>query len=169
MEKGFEKYLSDHREDLYEDLPEGALDRFLERLPDEEKESSPSKGWIFAWKTTLAMVSAAAAIVLVAVIAFSVKGPSGKGYFAAAGNDPERVYQMYISRLQSITSSVGEGSDLRDEISTVTFEAIPLLEQLPSEMSLQDKASVMKTHYGAILDGVDRMISGEGEDSWNNI
>jgi hypothetical protein len=70
MEKGFEKYLSDHREDLYEDLPEGALDRFLERLPDEEKESSPSRGWIFAWKTTLAMVSAAAAIVLVAVIAF---------------------------------------------------------------------------------------------------
>ena len=167
MNTDFGKYLKEHREDLYEDLPEGALDRFLERLPGEEKQTSPSRRWVFAWKTSVAVASLAAAAVLVAVFVFSLRGTGTRGgnYFAAAGNDPQKVYSIYLERLEAYSSMDVSDSSLDDVIRSITFENIPLLEQLPAEMPLPEKAEVLKRHYGALLDGVDKVVSGSENNS----
>ena len=164
MKKNIEEYLSDHREELYEELPERAMERFLERLPSQEEDiPSPTPAWIRAWKLTVAVASVAAAAVLIAVFAFSLSGRGGN-YFAGAGNDPDKVYAAYLDRLEAFSQKAVEDPLMETTIESISSEAIPLLLQLPDEMPSAQKASILKQHYGAILDGLGKALK-ESEDN----
>ncbi len=165
MNTEIDKYLSDHRDELYEDLPEGAMERFLERLPSQEEElPSPTPAWTRAWKITVAFASVAAAAVLIAVFAFSLSGSGRGNYFLGTGNDPDKVYAAYLDRLENYSKKAGQNPLLETTLESISFEAIPLLHQLPEEMPSAQKADILKRHYGAILDGLGKAV----KDSGNN-
>lgn len=166
MNTDIEKYIGDHREELYEELPEGAMERFLERLPSQEEEvSSPTPAWTRAWKITVAFASIAAAAVLIAVFAFSLSGTGRGNYFIGTGNDPDKVYAAYLDRLETISRKAVEDPVLETTLESISFEAIPLLHQLPEEMPSAEKAGILKRHYGAILDGLGKAVKDSGNKS----
>jgi len=165
MKRDIEEYLSGHREELYEELPEGAMERFLQRLPSQEEEvPSPTPAWTRAWKMTVALASIAAAAVLIAVLASSLSG-IGRNYFVGTGNDPDKVYSAYLDHLETFSRQADQNPLLETTIESISFEAIPLLLQLPDEMPSARKANILKQHYGAILDGLGKAVKDPGNNS----
>lgn len=164
MKMDIEEYLSSHREELYEELPEGAMERLLQRLPSQEEEAQPpTPSWTWAWKISVSLASIAAAAVLIAVLASSLSG-IGRNCFVGTGNDPDKVYSAYLERLETFSQKANQDPLLETTIESISFEAIPLLLQLPDEMPSAQKANILKQHYGAILDGLGKAV----KDSENN-
>lgn len=75
-----------------------------------------------------------------------------------------KIYVEYCTEVAALSDEIYTMSDSeidRDAkattIDNITFEAIPLVSQLPSELSEREKVKIMKDYYSQKLDGIRRL------------
>lgn len=135
-------------------LPEGDLDRFLAKL-DKSGVAEPARRPRMKLYRALSLPVAAALILFM-----------GVGIFAkvtSEENQLKRVYVEYCNEVATLSSeiqmmTVGDDMRMADRaVENITFEAIPLEEQLPTELPKREKVQIMKDYYSQKLEGVRRL------------
>lgn len=108
-----------------------------------------------AWVSSLVLAGIAAIIATVLVLLLS----EGRGYFRGTGDDPQKVYEAYLSHVEAYEQELAADEDYNwvGIMRGMTREAVPMLEQLPEEMSDKEKARLLKSYYGDILAGVEKL------------
>ena len=94
-----------------------------------------------AWVSSLVLAGIAAIIATVLVLLLS----EGRGYFRGA----VEAYEQELA--------ADEDYNWVGIMRGMTREAVPMLEQLPEEMSDKEKARLLKSYYGDILAGVEKL------------
>ena len=104
------------------------------------------------------MLAGAVAVLVVAAVVL-LRPAEGRGYFFGVGNDPEKVYLAYLDRVEDARLALAEREEYNYEglLRGMTEEAVPLIEQLPEELSGRQQARILKQYYGEILAGVDKL------------
>lgn len=133
--------------DLME-LPEGHEMRFRRRLEASDRRR----------RSFRALLAAAAAVALLVLL----RPVGGRDYFRGVADSPDAVYLSYLDQVAASYESLArmpgsETSDWEVAMRSVTEETIPMMEQLPDELSDAEKAALLKAYYGALLDGVERI------------
>ena len=87
----------------------------------------------------------------------------GGGVFFGVGNDPQKVYLAYLDRVEDARLALADNEDYNWEgiLRGMTEEAVPLIEQLPEELSGRQQARILKQYYGEILAGVEKLKKGK--------
>lgn len=136
-------------------LPEGDVRRFSEKLGQRRISfHSPVKRRSVSLFRVIAF-PVAAAVALMLVVNIFVRNMSSE-------EETTRIYTEYCREVAQISSEIQvmmSGDDIRmadRTIDNITFEAIPFIEQLPSEMSKKEKVKAVKEYYSQKLDGVRR-------------
>jgi len=113
-------------------------------------------GW-GAW----ALLAGAVAVLLAAVVL--LRPAEGRGFFFGVGNDPQKVYLAYLNRVEDARLALADNEDYNWEgiLRGMTEEAVPLIEQLPEELSGRQQARILKQYYGEILAGVEKLKKGK--------
>ena len=63
------------------------------------------------------------------------------------------MYEAYYNQFQKDCQEVS-AYDGEDVIEDITNEPIPLIDQLPDELSDAEKVAILQEHYGNLLDAV---------------
>ena len=149
-----EKYIKENNRKMDAAEPaSGHESRFLDKL--EEAGLTEKKTVVISWRRIAVAVACAAAIVA-GVIIFK---PSAEltvkhtDWFANAEKTPEGVYEAYYNQFQKDCQEIS-AFDTDDVLEDITNESIPLLDQLPDELSDAEKVAILEDHYGALLDAV---------------
>ena len=150
-----------HEERFLAAVEAGALNgwgRFLrfgrnDRRAAGEGTAFGAAGW-GAW----GMLAGAVAVLVVAAVVL-LRPAEGRGYFFGVGNDPQKVYLAYLDRVEDARLALAEREEYNYEglLRGMTEEAVPLIEQLPEELSGRQQARILKQYYGEILAGVDKL------------
>jgi hypothetical protein len=125
--------------------PKGTEEQFLERWEIAQK-SRKRRVFYIAF-------SAAAAVALVLALL-----PWKADSFRGVENDPEAVYARYLAVVADAWEKVGADEEAADMLGSLTDESVPLGDQLPEELSSQERASILRAHYGDMLEGVDKIM-----------
>ena len=142
-------FIRDNAEAFDTELPpEGAEDRFLRKW-----EAGRMKVRIF--RTVL---PAAAAAALAAVLLLPPAGRS-TDWLRGAGDTPEGIYLAYMEQVSAAWEKAGPDEILSAQLSSVTEEAIPLLDLLPDELGDAEKSAILREHYNTLLDGVHNLLT----------
>lgn len=87
-----------------------------------------------------------------------------------AGDLLDSIYSDYRDQVLALSSEIIQLSETEEEakenertIEIITFEAIPMSELLPEELSLKERAGIMSGYYAQRLEGMKRL-----RDSINN-
>lgn len=152
-----EEYIRLNREAFDEqEVPEGHLVRFEERLAGQVAGQKRPLIW-FRFASVAAGIAAAVAAV---VIFINRPGERHKDWFAGVGNDQLEICQAYYGKMaefyETILNGDFDGTRL-SELEAIAGEGIPLVDQLPEEIDPETRAAVLKEYYGALLDGMDRL------------
>ena len=126
-------------------LPEGAEERFLDRWEAAEK-SKKARIFYFA-------VSAAAAAALILAIL-----PWKADSFRGVENNPDAVYEHYLAVVADAWEVAAADDEAADMLSSLTEESVPLMDQLPEELTPEEQAAILRAHYGDLLEGVDKVL-----------
>lgn len=143
-----ERYIREHAAEFDVAEPaEGHEDRFLRRCAPRNDSSWKIWGWGFA----VAMAVLAAVVVL--------RPAGGRGFFFGVGNDPQKVYLAYLDKVESARVALADSDEYNWEgiLRGMTEEAVPMIEQLPEELSGRQQARILKQYYGDILAGVEQL------------
>ena len=137
----------ENKYDLME-LPEGHDIRFRKRLEASDRRR----------RTFRALLAAAAAVALLVLL----RPAGGRDYFRGVADTPDAVYLSYLDQVAASYETIArmpgsEASDWEAAMRSVTEETIPMMEQLPDELSDAQKAALLKAYYGDLLDGVERI------------
>ncbi len=100
----------------------------------------------------------AAAIAAVIFINHRVAGQSD--WFAGVGDDQVEICNAYYEKVASLYDSIlshNPESELEGTLEAISTEAIPLVDQLPSELPSEARAAILKEYYSDILDGMKRI------------
>ena len=110
---------------------------------------------------TWALLAGAVAVLLAAVVL--LRPAEGRGFFFGVGNDPQKVYLAYLDRVEDARLALADNEDYNWEgiLRGMTEEAVPLIEQLPEELSGRQQARILKQYYGEILAGVEKLKKGK--------
>ena len=125
--------------------PKGAEEQFLKRW---EMAQKSRKRRIFY----IAFCSAAAVALVLALLPWKADS------FRGVENDPEAVYARYLAVVADAWEKVGADEEAADMLGSLTDESVPLGDQLPEELSSQERASILRAHYGDMLEGVDKIM-----------
>lgn len=133
--------------DLME-LPEGHDIRFRTRLEASDRRR----------RSFRALLAAAAAVALIVLL----RPVGGRDYFRGVADTPDAVYLSYLDQVAASYESLSrmpgsENSDWELAMRSVTEETIPMIEQLPDELSDAEKTALLKAYYADLLDGVERI------------
>ena len=140
-----EKYIRENASKLDSALPpEGCQEQFLARWEGERK-SKRIRIFYFG-------VSAAAAVALLLALQ-----PWTNYRFWGAGNNPDAVYQRYMAHVARAWEEVAVDEEASAALMSLTEEAISLRDQLPEELSPGEQAAILRTYYGDILSGIDKI------------
>lgn len=153
-----EEYIKSNAEEFNTvELPDGHLDRFIEKM-----EPRQNKVHKIVW-AALAVAAALTAIIFLNQPKgnedLMISGHS-KDWFANIGNDQieiSRTYYEKVGELYEVILSQHPDGSLDDSISSIAEETIPLIDQLPEEMDPETKAAILKEYYGDLLDGLERI------------
>ena len=155
-----EEYIKRNAEEFNTaELPEGHLERFIEKM-----EPRQNKVHKIVW-AVLAVAAALTAIIF-------LNQPKGnddliisghsKDWFANIGNDEIDICRTYYEKVgefyEAILTQHPDGS-FDESISNIAEETIPLVDQLPDEMDPEARAAVLKEYYGDLLDGLERIMN----------
>lgn len=119
--------------------PESAEEMFLLRWEAGQKSR---KRRIFFYS-----LSVAAAVALLAVLPWK--------YF---NNSPNAVYSRYLASVADAWELVGENEEAAQMLSSLTYEAVPLADQLPEDLSPREQAEILNAYYGELLEGVNKIV-----------
>ncbi|MBQ9185676.1 MAG: hypothetical protein IJ151_07390 [Bacteroidales bacterium] len=147
-----EKYIKENGRKM--DMAEpsaGHEDRFLDKLERAGKPAASAK--IVVWRRFMAVTSLAAAVIIGIILIKPGAGGSlnaDKDWFADAGDSPQAIFDAYYSQYRQNCTELAEyGED--ETLAAITREAIPLLDQLPDELSDQEKGEILRSYYGTML------------------
>ena len=142
--KELEKYIRSHADqfDGMEPLP-GHEERFLARL--EQAQKPARRPWRVVWGA-VAVAASLSALILGTVLYRS---------------NPETIYLAYMDEVSQLYSEcpADAGADWDEALASLTEEANPLFLQLPEEMPRLQKARVLRTHYGSLLEGAKQLVN----------
>lgn len=129
---------------------EGHFGRFEARLEARGRRTFP-------WRVMVAVSVAAAFAILLTV--------GRKDHFVGIIANPDAVYVSYLEQVQGRYKDIYRYAGYLDpsldaELDALTEENIPLIDQLPDEISDRAKTKLLKAHYGRILDAVDMIRDG---------
>ncbi len=101
----------------------------------------------------------AAVALAAAVVAVVLLPAGGRRSFVGVGNDPRKVYLAYLDEVERASRALPAGDDYNWEgiLRGMTEEAVPMIEQLPEELSEREQARILKEYYGGILAGVEQL------------
>lgn len=168
-----EKYIRAHAAEFdAAEVPQGHEERFLAAVEDLDcarndgvaaRSGAAGEGMAFgaagwgAW----AVLAGAVAVLLAAVVL--LRPAEGRGFFFGVGNDPQKVYLAYLDRVEDARLALADNEDYNWEgiLRGMTEEAVPLIEQLPEELSGRQQARILKQYYGEILAGVEKLKKGK--------
>lgn len=107
------------------------------------------------WWSILVLVGITAIATAVALLVQT----EGRGYFKDAGNDPQKVYEAYLEHVAEYERELAGDEDYNwvGIMRGMTREAVPMIAQLPEEMPDKEKARLLKSYYGDILAGVEKL------------
>jgi len=157
-------YISGNRDLLEEEsLPQGDAERFMARLAEADEGSgrmkihfhtSVHRRSIPIWR----MLAVPAAAVILVVFSMRI-------FTETLSEDSlGMIYGSYKAQLMELSSEIVALSQSEEDvrmysvvIDDIDFEAIPMSEILPSELTEREKAEIMERYYSAKLDGVRRL------------
>lgn len=150
-----EKYIKENNRKMDAAEPASGHElRFLDKL--EEAGLAEKKTVVVNWRR-IAIAVACAAAVIAGVVMIKPSADSihvvHKDWFANAEKTPEGVYEAYYEQFQKDCQEASE-LDADGVMEDITNESIPLLDQLPDELSDVEKVAILEEHYGALLDAV---------------
>ena len=150
-----EKYIKENSRKMDAAEPASGHElRFLDKL--EDAGLVEKKTVRLNWRRLTLAVSVAAAIIVGFVLikpAEEIALIKHTDWFANAENTPEGVYEAYYNQFQKDCQEVS-AYDGEDVIEDITNEPIPLIDQLPDELSDAEKVAILQEHYGNLLDAV---------------
>lgn len=148
--ENLEQYIRENREAFdYGMLPEGHKTRFLKRLGKRKRQN------VKYLYTALASV---AAMLIFAVIVYM---PSSDDMNFS--NKTESEYAVLVTSLENDILDLSKKCDKKvakeaiKAFKNIIFEAIPLSEQLPEELSDIEKARILRKYYKEKTDGLNRI------------
>jgi len=145
---------------IEKELPLGDEERFFVRLEEKPREihfrrMTPRRKLSFV--RVLAVPVAACFLCFLAIQIYLHS-------FETEGNVLDAIYSDYRNEILALSSEIVDMSETEEEleenertIEIITFEAIPMAELLPEELSLKERAEIMKGYYAQRLDGVKRL------------
>ncbi len=130
-----------------ENIPFGDEDRFLKKF----QKNSRIKLYSF--------LSIAASIVLFAGVTTMLMFQSPEYQLKNILKQYYKEVAMLTIEIENASSSMDKTSSLMIEqtIDNITFEAIPILSQLPDELNEKEKVKIVKEYYSQRLDGLRRL------------
>lgn len=163
------KYMQDHWSEVKEEKPlYGDEERFFMKLDASRAtaehsssgrihfQSSVQRRKIPFWR--IVSVPLAATLLVFFTIGLYYKS------IANQTNELNKIYLEYCNEVSILSDDITSISVSEDEkelnertIHNITFEAIPLASQLPSEMSEKEKIKIMKEFYSSKLEGIRRL------------
>lgn len=148
----WETYIRQHAAELdTAPLPEEAEERFLDRWEAGHARQKSAHG---IRRIVLWSAAAAAAVALLVLL----RPAAPKDWFRGIDNTPEAVYSSYLAQVEHAWELAGPYEDLSDQLSGLTEETVPMLEQLPEELPAAEQAQILRDYYGALLDGVESIL-----------
>ena len=165
----FEEYFKLNREAFDDqEIPDGHSGRFEERLEtlryaqgakvaSRKVRSKKPLVW-------LASIASAAAVIAAAIFInkAAIDSPADKAidWFLGVGDDQALICQTYYSKAAEIYEEALRGGideSTEWQMALMLRDDAALIDQLPDEMSNEERAEVLKDYYGAILDGMNKM------------
>ena len=173
-----EEYFKLNREAFDDqEIPEGHHDRFEERLETlrcaqgdrmaDQVVHDVVAGRKIRSKTPLvwlASIASAAAVIAAAIFInkAAIDSPADKAidWFLGVGDDQALICQTYYSKAAEIYEEALRGGideSTEWQMALMLRDDAALIDQLPDEMSSEERAEVLKDYYGALLDGMNKM------------
>ena len=171
-----EEYFKLNREAFDDqEIPEGHLARFEERLETLRYAQGDRMAAQGAKVTSrkvrsktplvwLASIASAAAVIAAALFINRavIDSPADKAidWFLGVGDDQALICQTYYSKAAEIYEEALRGGideSTEWQMALMLRDDAALIDQLPDEMSNEERAEVLKDYYGALLDGMNKM------------
>lgn len=146
------QYFDDHRGEIAQaELPEGDEVRFMAKLSAGRK--------IRTWIVSAAACAAALTLGLwlSGTLGSGLRNVSGAELLAKAGDDPEAIAMVFKEESEAMCreiSAKSHGKEIDNNVRSLSEEAVPMLDQLPDELSDSEKATILRSYYGSLLDGL---------------
>lgn len=139
-----EEYIRENASRLDTALPpEGTEEQFLARW---EVEKGKKKRLFYL------VLPAAAALLVLALL------PWKSNTFRGVENTPDAVYAHYLALVADAWEEAGADEEAAAMLACLTEEAVPLRDQLPDELSQEEQAAILRSYYGDLLAGVDKVM-----------
>ena len=111
-----------------------------------------------------ASIASAAAVIAAAIFInkAAIDSPANKAtdWFLGVGDDQALICQTYYSMAAEIYEEALRGGideSTEWQMALMLRDDAALIDQLPDEMSNEERADVLKDYYGALLDGMNKM------------
>ena len=173
-----EEYFKLNREAFDDqEIPDGHCDRFEERLEtlryaqgdrmaDQVVDDVVAGRKVRSKKPLVWLASIASAAAVIAAAIFinkaAIDSPADKAidWFLGVGDDQALICQTYYSKAAEIYEEALRGGideSTEWQMALMLRDDAALIDQLPDEMSSEERAEVLKDYYGALLDGMNKM------------
>lgn len=155
--ENLEKYITDNLDQFNcGQMPAGHNERFLARLSQAQataniaqpQAKAPAKCrilYLFSRKAIFAATSAAAAIIIALVATTTLKSQDEKYTIGVQ----ELAQEMFRQEAETLMLFEEDDQYMINNVKAITNEAIPLSEQLPSELSPAQRAEILREYYKA--------------------
>ena len=154
--ENLEKYIKENLEKFdYAEMPAGHKERFLEKLSalETNNQSNSRRPSNIVWR-----ISSVAAILIIALFIgrqsseeFRVLDENGTEYTTLMTTLENEIIEM------SKNCNKKSAKEALKASRSVTFEAIPITEQLPDELSDEERAKILRRYYKEKTDGLKRI------------
>lgn len=150
-----EEYIKSHSAEFDAELPSADAEaKFLGRFEEGGTRLRPRSALTRGRGRVLRLALPAAAAAAAALLLALPPRPGARDWLRAAGDTPEDVYLCYMSQVTKAWEKAGTDEDRSRQLQSITEESIPLADQLPDELSDEEKAAILHDYYNTLLDGV---------------
>ncbi len=156
--ENLEKYIQDNLEQFgCGEMPSGHKERFLARLAETQSEAqadtrpqtqAPAPRRIphlFSRKAIFAATSAAAAIIIALAATLGTREQEDEYTIQIQ----ELAQEMFMEEAETLMLFSEEDQYMVTNVKSITNEAIPLADQLPDELSPEQRAEILRKYYKA--------------------
>ena len=143
--ENLEKYIQDNLEQFNcGEMPLGHQERFMAKLQAAQAAPERKPPRLFSRRSIFAATAAAAAIVIAFFITTGSPASDGDDYTIAIHEVAE---EMYIEEAEIMIMLGEDDQNIVNSVKSITEEAIPLSEQLPTELSQEKRAQILREYY----------------------
>ncbi|MEF9931057.1 MAG: hypothetical protein RSC28_07930 [Bacteroidales bacterium] len=137
-------------------LPEGHKERFMAKL----KTPKHNNVLTLKYSTIIGMCASVAAILIVTFVLGDFSKQNEKQNISVINAN---IYEQEMQHEKTDVIKLAKQMDTNVEeqaltmLDNITFEAIPLSEQLPNELSIEQKAKILKEYYKQKTEGIKKI------------